>query len=90
VTRIPQNAYHVLSEFHSLCYLWIFGNQISNLEFWPLTNKMLSLQNIGAVLAFLASIDIAAAQGAAYAQCGGSGFSGPTTCVSGYVCTYSK
>jgi len=51
---------------------------------------MLSFKNIGAVLAFLASVDLAAAQGAAWAQCGGSGFSGPTTCVSGYTCVYSK
>ncbi|KAG8911419.1 hypothetical protein FRC02_006624 [Tulasnella sp. 418] len=25
-----------------------------------------------------------------YAQCGGSGYSGPTVCVSGWVCTYSN
>ncbi|KAB8290766.1 hypothetical protein EYC80_008403 [Monilinia laxa] len=30
------------------------------------------------------------AQGAAYAQCGGQGWTGATTCVSGYVCTYSS
>ncbi|PQE18271.1 putative 1,4-beta-D-glucan cellobiohydrolase C protein [Rutstroemia sp. NJR-2017a WRK4] len=30
------------------------------------------------------------AQGAAYAQCGGTGWSGSTSCVSGYVCTYSN
>lgn len=30
----------------------------------------------------------ALAQGTAYAQCGGIGFSGATTCVSGYTCTY--
>lgn len=30
------------------------------------------------------------AQGGAWAQCGGTGFSGPTTCVSGYTCTYSN
>ncbi|TFK40979.1 hypothetical protein BDQ12DRAFT_710849 [Crucibulum laeve] len=27
---------------------------------------------------------------AAYGQCGGQGWSGPTTCVSGYKCTYSN
>ncbi|KUJ18153.1 glycoside hydrolase family 6 protein [Mollisia scopiformis] len=32
----------------------------------------------------------AMAQGAAYAQCGGTGFSGSTSCVSGYTCTYSN
>ncbi|KAF9465164.1 hypothetical protein BDZ94DRAFT_1307321 [Collybia nuda] len=30
------------------------------------------------------------AQGGAYSQCGGIGWTGPTTCVSGYVCTYSN
>ncbi|KAI1337616.1 cellulase [Xylariaceae sp. FL0016] len=30
------------------------------------------------------------AQGAAYAQCGGSGWTGDTTCVEGYACTYSN
>ncbi|KZV70711.1 glycoside hydrolase family 27 protein [Peniophora sp. CONT] len=29
-------------------------------------------------------------QGAAYSQCGGTGWTGATTCVSGYVCTYSN
>ncbi|KAI8630934.1 carbohydrate-binding module family 1 [Xylariaceae sp. FL1651] len=33
---------------------------------------------------------IAVAQGAAYAQCGGQGWSGATTCVSGYTCVYSN
>ncbi|KZS89314.1 cellulase CEL6B [Sistotremastrum niveocremeum HHB9708] len=31
-----------------------------------------------------------AAQAAEYAQCGGINYSGPTTCVSPYVCTYSN
>ncbi|KAG8891162.1 hypothetical protein FRC01_014868 [Tulasnella sp. 417] len=30
------------------------------------------------------------AQASHYAQCGGSGWTGPTTCVSPYVCTYSN
>lgn len=30
----------------------------------------------------------ALAQGTAWAQCGGTGFTGETTCVSGYTCTY--
>jgi endoglucanase len=34
----------------------------------------------------LAAMGTAAAQGAAYAQCGGSTFTGATTCVSGYTC----
>ncbi|VDB95296.1 unnamed protein product [Peniophora sp. CBMAI 1063] len=29
-------------------------------------------------------------QGVAYSQCGGIGWTGPSTCVSGYVCTYSN
>lgn len=31
-----------------------------------------------------------AAEGAAYAQCGGSGWTGATTCVSGYYCQYQN
>ncbi|KAJ4399445.1 hypothetical protein N0V91_009454 [Didymella pomorum] len=31
-----------------------------------------------------------AADGAAYAQCGGNGFTGATTCVSGYTCQYQN
>lgn len=30
------------------------------------------------------------AQSGAYGQCGGTGWTGATTCVSGYVCTYSS
>jgi endoglucanase len=33
---------------------------------------------------------VALAQGAAYAQCGGTGYTGATTCVSGYTCTYQN
>lgn len=32
----------------------------------------------------------ASAQGAAWAQCGGIGFTGPTTCVSGYTCSVNN
>ncbi|RVD80550.1 uncharacterized protein DFL_008445 [Arthrobotrys flagrans] len=39
----------------------------------------------GAVL-----IGAAAAQQTAWGQCGGIGWTGPTTCVSGYTCTYSN
>ncbi|TGO60409.1 hypothetical protein BOTNAR_0146g00220 [Botryotinia narcissicola] len=35
-------------------------------------------------------VSTAAAQGAAYAQCGGTGWTGSTSCVSGYVCTYTN
>ncbi|KAJ8062223.1 hypothetical protein OCU04_008775 [Sclerotinia nivalis] len=35
-------------------------------------------------------VSTATAQGAAYAQCGGKGWTGTTTCVGGYVCTYSS
>ena len=31
-----------------------------------------------------------AAQGGPWAQCGGQGYSGPTTCVSGYKCVYQN
>ncbi|KFY48373.1 hypothetical protein V495_01391 [Pseudogymnoascus sp. VKM F-4514 (FW-929)] len=30
------------------------------------------------------------AQGGAWAQCGGQGWTGPTSCISGYACTYSN
>ncbi|KAI0395689.1 carbohydrate-binding module family 1 [Xylariaceae sp. FL0594] len=33
---------------------------------------------------------VAVAQGAAYTQCGGKGWTGPTTCVSGYTCVVSN
>ncbi|KAF3763922.1 glycoside hydrolase family 5 /Carbohydrate-binding module family 1 [Cryphonectria parasitica EP155] len=42
------------------------------------------------VILALASVTGALAQGAAYAQCGGTGWTGATTCVSGYVCTYEN
>ncbi|OQO09719.1 hypothetical protein B0A48_05122 [Cryoendolithus antarcticus] len=42
------------------------------------------------IFAVAAAAGTAAAQGAAYAQCGGQGWSGATTCVSGYTCTYSN
>lgn len=35
-------------------------------------------------------VSTAAAQGAAYAQCGGTGWTGSTACASGYVCTYAN
>lgn len=47
----------------------------------------LIMKSLIASTAFIAG---ALAQGAAYAQCGGQGWSGATTCVSGYTCTYSN
>ncbi|KAF9473811.1 hypothetical protein BDN70DRAFT_355108 [Pholiota conissans] len=38
----------------------------------------------------LALIDFAAAQSGAWGQCGGTGWTGATTCISGWVCTYSN
>ncbi|KAG9001375.1 hypothetical protein FRB94_007934 [Tulasnella sp. JGI-2019a] len=46
-----------------------------------------NLSTIAVVSAFFAS---AAAQGAAYSQCGGIGWTGATTCVSGWCCVYSN
>lgn len=39
-------------------------------------------------LAFIAAV--AHAQSGAWGQCGGIGWTGATSCVSGYVCTYSN
>ncbi|KAH7098385.1 cellobiohydrolase [Auriculariales sp. MPI-PUGE-AT-0066] len=41
-------------------------------------------------LALLAAPLLVAAQSPAYGQCGGQGWTGATTCVSGYTCTYSN
>ncbi|TFK40448.1 endo-1,4-beta-xylanase C precursor [Crucibulum laeve] len=38
----------------------------------------------------LAIIPLATAQSGAWGQCGGQGWGGATTCVSGYTCTYSN
>ncbi|KAF8173051.1 endo-1,4-beta-xylanase A precursor [Pholiota molesta] len=38
----------------------------------------------------LALAEFAAAQSAAWGQCGGTGWTGATTCVSGWTCTYSN
>ena len=35
-------------------------------------------------------IGAAAAQSGAWGQCGGIGWSGPTTCISGYTCTFQN
>lgn len=36
--------------------------------------------------AFLALAGLASAQQTPYGQCGGSGWTGPTTCVAGWTC----
>ncbi|KAJ6256802.1 hypothetical protein Dda_8670 [Drechslerella dactyloides] len=41
-------------------------------------------------LAILAYAAMASAQAPAYGQCGGQGWTGPTTCVSGWTCQYSN
>ncbi|KAH8804691.1 hypothetical protein F5884DRAFT_680397 [Xylogone sp. PMI_703] len=41
-------------------------------------------------LAVLMAATAAYAQQSPWGQCGGQGWTGPTTCVSGWVCTYSK
>ncbi|RDW89337.1 beta-xylanase-1 [Coleophoma cylindrospora] len=51
---------------------------------------MIRIHNIATVVALFSTFDAALAQGSAYAQCGGIGFTGATTCVSGYTCKYSK
>jgi endo-1,4-beta-xylanase len=51
---------------------------------------MAIFMNLAVALAVLAYTEPVLGQGAAWAQCGGQGFSGATTCVSGYVCTYSN
>ncbi|EPS41796.1 hypothetical protein H072_4280 [Dactylellina haptotyla CBS 200.50] len=43
-----------------------------------------------AVAAVLFAAGFASAQSPAYGQCGGIGWTGPTSCVSGYTCTYSN
>ncbi|EIW77476.1 hypothetical protein CONPUDRAFT_180563 [Coniophora puteana RWD-64-598 SS2] len=42
------------------------------------------------IAALLPFVSIATAQAAAYGQCGGTGWTGATTCVAGYTCTYSS
>ncbi|KAF4628788.1 hypothetical protein G7Y89_g9362 [Cudoniella acicularis] len=51
---------------------------------------MLNIRSVAALVAVLAQIDAAIAQQGAYAQCGGETYTGVTTCVSGYTCTYSN
>ncbi|TFK75440.1 hypothetical protein BDN72DRAFT_885876 [Pluteus cervinus] len=48
---------------------------------------MLKFLAISAVLILAIGVK---AQSPAYGQCGGQGWAGPTTCVSGYTCTFSN
>ncbi|KAF9036210.1 beta-1,4-endoxylanase [Panaeolus papilionaceus] len=43
-----------------------------------------------ALASFVASAPLTLAQSPLWGQCGGQGWTGPTTCVSGSVCTYSN
>ncbi|KAK6505727.1 hypothetical protein TWF481_007619 [Arthrobotrys musiformis] len=45
---------------------------------------------VSTTTAALMAIALVNAQAAAWAQCGGSGYTGSTTCVSGYYCAYSN
>ncbi|KAK6519171.1 hypothetical protein TWF281_003860 [Arthrobotrys megalospora] len=42
------------------------------------------------IVVALMAVGLASAQSPAWGQCGGSGWTGPKTCVSGYTCTYSN
>jgi hypothetical protein len=46
------------------------------------------MKSVIATITALASV--AAAQQSAWGQCGGNGWTGATTCVSGYICQYSN
>ncbi|KAI0067906.1 beta-glucosidase [Artomyces pyxidatus] len=41
-------------------------------------------------LTLSAAVTLVAAQSGAYGQCGGTGWNGATTCISGWTCTYSN
>ncbi|KAF7907305.1 uncharacterized protein EAF01_004892 [Botrytis porri] len=51
---------------------------------------MFSALNVAALAAMLGHINLALAQSQGWAQCGGNGWTGATTCVSGYTCTRSN
>ncbi|KAM0144645.1 hypothetical protein ACHAP3_000677 [Botrytis cinerea] len=51
---------------------------------------MFSALNLATLAAMLSHINLALAQSQGYAQCGGNGWAGSTSCVSGYTCTYSN
>ncbi|KAG8790989.1 hypothetical protein FRC12_010425 [Ceratobasidium sp. 428] len=48
------------------------------------------MKNVATAVSALAAASCVAAQAAGYAQCGGKGWTGATTCVSGYVCKVSN
>lgn len=47
-------------------------------------------RSIFASISFSLLLSQVSAQAGAWGQCGGQGWSGPTTCISGYTCTYSN
>lgn len=51
---------------------------------------MTRLGVIPAFFALLSLIPLATAQSGAWGQCGGIGWTGPTTCIAGYTCTFSN
>ncbi|KAF7864113.1 uncharacterized protein EAF02_010081 [Botrytis sinoallii] len=51
---------------------------------------MFSALNVAALAAMLGHINLALAQSQGWDQCGGNGWTGATTCVSGYTCTRSN
>ncbi|KAK3072419.1 Endoglucanase EG-II [Teratosphaeriaceae sp. CCFEE 6253] len=54
------------------------------------TRHLFTMKTAGALLTLAVAAGTAHAQAAAYAQCGGTGFTGSTTCVSGYYCSFSS
>ncbi|KAF8070143.1 hypothetical protein FPV67DRAFT_1606850 [Lyophyllum atratum] len=48
------------------------------------------MKSIVAIAVFVSLLGPASAQSPAWGQCGGQGWSGPTTCVAGYTCTVSN
>lgn len=55
----------------------------------PVTH-FISAMRVQSAIAPLALVAAAKAQSGAWAQCGGIGFTGSTTCVSGYTCEYTN
>ncbi|ESZ95291.1 glycoside hydrolase family 10 protein [Sclerotinia borealis F-4128] len=51
---------------------------------------MLTVCNIAAFAALLSHVNLALAQSQGWGQCGGTGWNGATTCVTGYTCTSSN
>jgi len=51
---------------------------------------MLNIKALTALVIVLINLEFTHAQSAEWGQCGGLGWTGPTTCVAGSTCTYSK